>query len=234
LIERISISVESIGKVHGSFGPADAIGQVRGAASWGERMLYLNEHEVGFDPDGIGFPSISGCHAIVYVTDKGLFGYHNAGGSANDKWAVRAGAFAQYYNGHFLRGGSGRRLYGTSYVDGNRGYSLPAQTSWKGELLEFAGQLAYGGKIRGFNLSKSGVASSAYVEYRKVGEKCEIWIKHWSDADRTLGAVASRLNHKIVVTRGGVDVTIEDVPRQVVTAVATAGLQHVHSERLRG
>lgn len=193
-------------------------------------VLCLNERELGFDANTIGFPSIDSCMAIVYVTPNGLFGYHNFGGSANGAWADRVNAFSQYFQHHFLRG-DGSRLYGVTYVD-RRGYSLPALASWTGELIAFAAGLGYNGKIRGYNLSGSGIAPSAYVEFRKFGDKCEMWVKKWADADKTNGANIDKYNHKIAPTRGGVTV-VEDQNGGIVTAVTNAGLRHVHSTRLR-
>jgi hypothetical protein len=60
-------------------------------------------------------PGIQGCHAIVMVTDRGMFGYHNAGGSGPAQWAGRAGGFATFYNENFVRS-PGTRLYGVTYV----------------------------------------------------------------------------------------------------------------------
>jgi hypothetical protein len=200
-------------------------------------MRYLNEHECGFHVDGIGFPSISGCHAIVLNTDNGCFGYHNAGGSAETSWKTRAEAFAGYVRNHFYYGAKHRRLYGVTFVDDARGYSLDQSRdkSWKQELETFASELGYGGKIRGFNLSKTALAGgSAYVELRRTGEKCEIWVKRWADADRTTGPVAERMHHQMIhLTEAGTKVTIKDRVT-VVTNVTTAGLVHVASTRLRG
>ena len=37
---------------------------------------YLNEREVGFDADTIGFPNIGACMGVVLQTDNGLYGFH--------------------------------------------------------------------------------------------------------------------------------------------------------------
>jgi hypothetical protein len=193
--------------------------------------LYLNERELGFDNTTIGFPSIQGCMAIVYVTPNGLFGFHNYGGSAAVAWPARSGAFGQYFNAHFLRR-AGTRLYGATYV-AIRGYDAPAATNWTAELTAFATALGFAGKIRGYNLSGSPVPPSAYVEFRKSGDKAEIWVKQWADADKTTGPNTDRANHKIAITRAGGVTTVENQNAQVVTNVATAGLHLVHSTRLR-
>ena len=54
-------------------------------------MIYLLERQVGFgDNEGIGFPSIKGCLAVAYQTTSGIFGFHNAGNSAAEKFAERS------------------------------------------------------------------------------------------------------------------------------------------------
>jgi hypothetical protein len=194
--------------------------------------MYLNEFEVGFDPSLMGFPSIHGCLALVICTENGLFGYHNAGGSASDRWQPRATKFKEYIDGHFLRGSKITRLYGTTFVDADRGYSAPVRTSWINELTTFATTLGFGGKIRGYNLSAAALGGSAYVEYRKKDDKCEIWIKRWSDGDRTNGPNDAPMHHKLIHA-AGFNLTLRAQTGAVVTAVAPANMQHVKSERLR-
>jgi hypothetical protein len=197
-------------------------------------LVYLVEHEVGFDTRLIGFPSISGCHAIVYVTDCGLYGYHNAGGSANADWAGRAQAFLSYVQGHHAFPSPGSRLYGATYVAMNRGYKIdvPRKESWRGELTAFATALNFGGKIRGYDLTDAGFPPSAYVEFRKVGEKCEIWVKKWDPAHGTLGPNTQLLD-VMILKSNGIARILGQQNLQVTKNVTTAGLQHVHSTRLR-
>lgn len=197
-------------------------------------MVYLNEHEVGFDTALVGFPSIQGCHAIVLVTAKGMFGYHNAGGSGKDAWPRRAGGFAQFYNEHFLRG-PGTRLYGVTYVTNQRGYGGVPADRWKAELVTFATSLGFTGKIRGYNLDLSAALPSAYVEFRKVVDKAEIYIKSWNNADKGASVHNSdRVNHKVVIARAaGTVITLENQPNQVIPSVTQTNLVRVHSTRLR-
>lgn len=198
-------------------------------------MKYLMEHEYGFDPDGMGFPSISGCHAIVYLTENGLFGFHNAGGSGDGDWATRAQGFAAFVNEHFLGKAKGLALYGASFVaDGRRGYSLSigakqksrsAKAGWKLELKEFANALGFSGSIKGYDLSTRGIQepASAYVEYRRAGKTCNIYVQPWTDAGMQRSPIASRLNHK---KRVGQALT------SIVTTVNSANLQIVAPEKI--
>ncbi len=62
-------------------------------------FLYLHENEVGYSAEGLGFPSIEGCHAIVFHGAKGLFGLHSFGGEREPALSAKAQAF-----GEFLRG----------------------------------------------------------------------------------------------------------------------------------
>jgi hypothetical protein len=191
-------------------------------------MQYLLEHDFGFDVDGIGFPSISGCHAIAYLTSNGLFGFHNAGGSGKGDFAPRAMAFATYVREHFDGNGNGLHLYGCSFVgDNRRGYTIgQAMAQWKEELQAMATALNFGGTISGYDLHGSGInqPGSAYVEYRVNGNACDIFVKQWTDAGKALGANEKRNNHK---RRVGA------VPDTIVTAVDATGMGQVIPQVLR-
>ena len=162
-------------------------------------MKYLMEHETAFDSTTLGFPSIQGCHAIVYQTKSGIYGFHVAGGSGNNRWPYNARHFAQFIRQHGGGIAKGSRLYGVTYIGNNqRGYSAPARTNWKNELVEFATALSYTGKISGYDLDKTlAQGTSAYVEYRVNGDKCDVFIETWTGPhtpDRT--ANTNRQDHK--------------------------------------
>ena len=193
-------------------------------------MEYLVEHEFGFALDGIGFPSISGCHAIVYLTSNGLFGFHNAGGSGKSDWATRAQSFATFVNQHFLGKASGLHLYGCSFVgDNRRGYptaGTSAAAGWKDELTAFAGALGFGGSISGYDLALTGITepNSAYVEYRPNGLTCDISVKQYTKVGTASGNIQKANNHKIRVGR----------PLQrVITSLDTSGMTQVTPQQLR-
>ena len=188
-------------------------------------MIYLLEHEAGYDVDTIGFPSISGCHAIVYLTTNGLFGYHNAGGSASVAWATRADKFARFVREHFLGGGSGLALYGASFVgDNRRGYSIGnAKAEWKSELRAFADAVGYSGRVRGYDLTRTGYGGSAYVEYRATGTSCTIHVKPWTESGVQRGTISKRNNHKKLL--GSSTTTM-------ITAVNNTGLNTVAASKL--
>ena len=192
-------------------------------------MVYLREHEVGFDLEGIGFPSISGCIAIVYRTSNGLYGLHNAGGSAEDKFQERAKKFSEYVTKHFLYSGKGLCLYGSSFVTGNRrGYGgSSAKKGWKDEMKTFADALGFKGDILGYDLGKTNMAdsASAYVEYNAVEGGCAIEVKQWSDAGKETGPNLRRLHHKKILGKQELET--------VVVAVDDANLTLVTPERLR-
>lgn len=194
--------------------------------------VYLNEREVGFDPQVIGFPSIDSCMGIVVVTNNGLFGLHNLGGSGNHEWAGKAATFATYFNRHFLRSGI-TRIYGATHVL-RRGYAAPQRTSWIGELTAFAGALNFNGPIRGISLTSN---VSEYVEFTKAGDKCVVMVKDWNDHDRTTGPIQPGAYHKYLHPAGGGQIReLSAVPSVTVrvTNVNTANMHQKHSERLRG
>lgn len=201
-------------------------------------MKFLMEHEMAFDANELAFPSISGCHAIVYQTSAGLYGYHNYGGSAADKFKPRAVKFFEFIRDHGGLANPGSRIYGCSFVGNNgRGYSAPVKDSWKAELVAFATELTYTGKISGYDLDKRfpGINRSALVEYRTSGTKCDVFVREWldpgADAEPLRMNNPGRANHKIMLaTRGGM--AIADI-NTVVTGVNRNNLAKISKEKLR-
>lgn len=195
-------------------------------------MKYLVEHEGGFDAAALGFPSVQGCHAIVLQTAVGLWGYHNAGGSGPDHFAPRSILFQKFINDHFLGDpGKGVCLYGCTFVSNNqRGYAGTPKNSWKAELKQFAATLGFKGTIRGYDLAQSltGAHDSAYVEFRRTGGSCNVYIKRWDDAGTTRAAVETRgerMNHKNIVTT-------KTQPLRKTTGVDASGLTLVKPKKL--
>ncbi len=197
-------------------------------------MKFLMEHEMAFDADELGFPSIQGCHAIVYQTKDGLFGYHNAGGSGDDRFKGRATKFAEFVRANG-GDGSGTRLYGCSFIGNNqRGYSGKAKDKWKLELVTFATELGYTGKISGYDLHKTlkGGNDSAYVEYRKSGSKCDVHIRKWSqDEHPARSANPDQATHKQLQARG-FNLSLINLAT-VVTGVDRNGVTKISKEKLR-
>jgi hypothetical protein len=200
-------------------------------------MIYLSELEVGYDPELIGFPSIDACMAIVYVTDRGLFGFHNFGGDTREKWRLRANKFREFVGNHDYASRAGRRLYGATYL-GSRGYTNP-QEDWKAELKTFASALGFSGKIRGFNLGQTDIKKGAYVEFRKIGEKCTVYVDCWDGLNGERGNVRwskgkneNPLDHKIMATRAGGVITVENTTKPVVDYAQSIRPVRVHSSRI--
>lgn len=128
-------------------------------------MIYLCEREIGFDAGQIGFPSVSGCRAIVLVTSGGLFGYH-LNGNLNEEKKL---SFAGFVNGRPL-GITKRTLYAASVGAGIAHYY--------GELRDIAAALGYNGTIYWANL-----AGPSYVNFVNINHStCGITARAWSDA----------------------------------------------------
>jgi hypothetical protein len=199
-------------------------------------MKYLMEHEVGFDVNVLGFPSIMGCHAIVYQTSMGIFGYHVAGSSRSELWQPSANGFQSFVQS--LGGRTpGSRLYGVTFSGNNqRGYEGDKKNSWKAELITFADTLNYKGRISGYDLSKTlGRDASAYVEYRVNGDKCDVFIRKWQDEKpNRVGIPADQLRtHMFIKKRLGCTPALIDLQR-IVVSVSPGLLNLVHKEKLRG
>lgn len=193
--------------------------------------LFLAEHEVGFDPRIIGFPSIQGCMAIVLVCETGVFGYHNPPTNpiANES---RAKYFAEFYNQH-NQCSPITRMYGITHR-AVRGYGPGEEKRGvRRELKMFARQLGYSGKIRSCNLDPHTIANarggrSAYVEVRKAATKGEIHFRQWEEglgtkAANTQGYNLRRIHH----TQG-----IQNQTMRVFTGMDRNQLQRLHSKRV--
>jgi hypothetical protein len=149
-----------------------------------QHVIHLYERQFGFDPKAIGFPSILGCHAVVYVTAEGLYGFHNAGGSGKDHWKPRGEWLATFTKGTTKPAGKGLSLYGTCSrgTTNNRGYTMATKMQdWTSEMKAYAEALGFKGKLAGYDLDKNAWATthSTYVEYRKDGDKITVHVSKW-------------------------------------------------------
>ncbi|TCH99386.1 hypothetical protein EJV46_01525 [Roseococcus sp. SYP-B2431] len=199
-------------------------------------MRYVAEMQVAQNDFELGFPSINCCNAVIYATNRGLFGFHSYGGDTKAKWDERAALFAQFVLAAAAGPVTGSRLYSVTFV-GRRGYSSPDE--WREELVAYADALHFGGKLRGVDLSQIllGNGDSAYVRARRAGDKCEICCKPWSDADRLTFGVPNPALHQEMFTQrvaGHNQITLRNIPGQILTHMNQAGANRAHSRRLRG
>ncbi len=197
-------------------------------------MVYLNEREIGFDRERLGFPSVSGCRAVVFQTRHGLFGFHNLGNSdPKTQWGPAAEEFASYVTAHANRD-VGIHLYVVTFVQRGGSYitvkGKSERSQWKSEAEVYAKKLRYKkGPISGYDLSTTATKESAYVEFRAVGSSCVVLIKPWHRDDTIDGATKADANigpdHKM----------FKDIksPKKFVTSVATGDLVQVQPELLR-
>ena len=166
-------------------------------------MIWLGEREVGFDLNAIGFPSIDGCHAVVLLTDTGMWGFHNFGGSGASSFAERSQSFAAFVSQHFLTRGVAKHLYGTSFHNKRGWAGADKLAAWKDEMKAYAAALPYTGKVSGYNLDKMGYgAKSAYVEYRRNGNDCDVFCRAWTDMTHDKELLTDRVNHRRALSGG--------------------------------
>jgi len=197
---------------------------------------FLLEHEMAFDRHMLGFPSIQGCHAIVYQTERGIYGLHNFGGSKDDEFSTRADLFSTFVSNHESFGGKALRLYGVSFVGNNqRGYSGNPKSKWKEELLEFANKLNYKGKISGYDLYKSfsDENNSAYVEFNINEEKSDIYIRKWNVGESLGDKVANPSPNDHKIRTGSFDKMLISELGSVCTEISRVGLTKISKEKLR-
>ena len=202
-------------------------------------LIYLPEHHAGFDASCIGFPSISGCHAIVLHSDNGLYGYHALGGERAPQTAVRATGFASFVRQHNVNFAP-KRLYGACFLNA-RGYSgNDKKQGWITEITAYADALGMNHNlIRGFDLgtkikeqvvNNNTVTQSAYVEMRLVNDNVEVFFKRWSKMKDSNGAApvyAAQDYKKIHQTNGSLlppDQVME--PVEIIETSSNKGKYH--------
>lgn len=183
-------------------------------------MQFLNERECGYDAERIGFPSISGCLAVLYLTQNRLYGFHNNGGNNSDTLIKERGRLFAGYVGKNDPNARGVHLYGASFLgsdDNRRGYAGNPLDGLKSELKHFAKILSFSGPISGINLSQLKTTHSAYVEYRRVGQTCLVLGKPWQDATSGKVTVPNPLNTDHRAVRG-------NDYANVITSIDVSGL----------
>jgi hypothetical protein len=194
-------------------------------------MLYLSEHEMGFDPNAIGFPSIDGCLAVVYLTQNGLFGFHCYGGATPARWLPLAAAFRDFVTQHQFGRSVGHRLYGAAFLN-RRGYNPPSPQILGDELKAFAAALRFRGKIRGYDLASSAAQPPAYVVLDKTGTKCWGSIVPSAEVTHTRSANTDLINRAWVRVRAN-DVDLLNQAGNVVDgAITTGSYTRLRSTRL--
>jgi hypothetical protein len=195
------------------------------------RIRYVDERLAVFHEDLLGYPSIGSCHAIGYLTTRGLYGYHNLGGESSDRWGPMATKFGAFVEGKSQGGESGLGLYGCAHVSGQRGYaSGRKREAWTEELVGFASKVGWGGAIWGYDLTgfdRGGYNpnGSGYVEFRKVGLKCLMYVRQWREHENITGEPDGNF---AAIAR-------PSMPGKVTTSLQSGGgaLFNVDPERLR-
>lgn len=146
----------------------------------------LGEHQVGFDQHELGFPSIDACMAIVVVCPNGLYGYHTYGGETKAAWDERGPKFKDFITTHGGNPAKATRLYGVTHATNKRGWGGGVRKQlWIAELRAYAGHLGTKCKISGYDLDDAVAGGfhkstvSAYVQFNKAGEKCNVSVQSW-------------------------------------------------------
>jgi hypothetical protein len=115
-------------------------------------MIYLMSSEVGCDQQGIGFPSVKTCIAIVYATDQELIGWHTFN-TLDETTVANAEAFCRFILAN--RTSHPVHLYAAS-SSSERG------TGWEKLMVRIARRLAYEGPITLFDTQLMG---GTYFEF---------------------------------------------------------------------
>ena len=216
-------------------------------------MIYLGNNHVGYHQSDLCFPAIAGCHAICYVTAKGLFGFHNMGG-AEEKltiknnagkvvrrlniWKPRSETFASFVTSHPQGNAIGKMLYGVCFATGgnSRGYGNKAPLSvWLGELTSFAKALNYTGPIWGYDMANQTRPQPVNVRYGKVGSSCVIQLKSYHPVETLKGPNSAPNDHQLIRKDNATDpptFKLQATESRVVTSISDTGWQTIYPEKL--
>lgn len=195
---------------------------------------YVSERELVYSPDVLGFPSIMGCHGIVYVTNAGLFGYHNYGGETSAQYNDRAAAFAEFVTNHPAGPGVGSALFGACYLTQAgttiRAYGASPRPKWIAELTAFATALNFNGPIHGYDFGTfPAIGASSYSEFSRVNATCVVQVKTWTAVGSTS---APNTDHVNIRYNPRLNV-LENQTRNTINLVPPAGLRTVYPQQLR-
>jgi hypothetical protein len=150
--------------------------------------IFLKEHEFGFHPTVLGFPSIDACRAVVLQTANGLFGWHQAGGAYADRLNTYGNKLASYIRAHRLGNSVGIVLYVVTHVGARGGYGgtpgTVAGNAQQGrehlrEIAAYAQAIGFTGTIRSYDLSMRWPGGSCYVEFDVNGNGCDVFANAW-------------------------------------------------------
>lgn len=143
--------------------------------------LILNEDQVGFHINRIGFPNILGCFAVVLERTEGLYGFHL---SRKDEW--QAEAFKEFIDDRSV-GQTGETLGLYVVVRQDQLQASGLDRSWQDKVGRFAHVMGYSGRINEMALNPGRHVSAdegLYVEYdREAGAPSmppSVWFKRMS------------------------------------------------------
>lgn len=130
---------------------------------------YINENQLAFDANCVGFPELGHCMGIAIEFPNGLYGFHHSSKSDTSRMA----SILTYITGRGDLITSATALYGSCRFEERYGSNDPSG-QWKGEMEEFATKMVFNGDVYGFNLSSSrhvprgkNATGTAYMEVAK-------------------------------------------------------------------
>jgi len=151
-------------------------------------MIYISTNELGFDQYSLGFPSVRTCQAIVYRTDFGLFGFHDAYGEVRT-FKAKCKTFNQFVQNLSQNHETQAQalicvIHRTTRFNTDTAGDQSEET-WKNQVSMVADALTYKGPIWGARLMKhtDKTDGSAYIRFdiRDNGAPpCRVRFKRWS------------------------------------------------------
>ncbi len=129
-------------------------------------MQYLGTNEIGFDPKSLGFPSVKTCMAIVYGSNAGLFGLHDAFGNLTQLTA-KAGLLATFVQSKAFNHAALKNFL-ISVIVKNERWDPDDDNRWRDELVAVAARLHYDGPIWGARITGHMEADQGHAAYIRV------------------------------------------------------------------
>jgi hypothetical protein len=165
-------------------------------------QILLKEHEYGYSTGALGFPSISGCRAVIYHTANGIFGLHQYRGPDPNVIKDFGDAFGEWVDKHRLDAGNGIALHVATYLAAPQTqYNKPVMQHHVDEMKEYARGVGFRGRMYSYNLSAALGGSSAYVEARIGSNGCEVfantWVHNHDKANSVSFDTSRRGNHQM-------------------------------------
>jgi len=171
-------------------------------------MEYLGTNEIGYDPKSLGFPSVKTCQAIVYGTNAGLFGYHDAFGSLK-QLKQKADVFVQFVQAESMNHAAFKSRFLIGIIVKKERWDPSMDADWLEELSTLAEKLHYTGGIWGARITDHMEDAQGHAAYIRVDAsgifepRCKVRFKRQSKMEDYGGVLPPTANRRLLEVADG-------------------------------